>query len=304
MRNFITLLMLVCCSLFSKGDCNFQVIYKGDSNLQVIKNNSKIYYLGNDSIGWCTFYDDGSLISRLTDIRPGYYKTQCPFDCDDLVYKYQGHDCTYLRTDSTLVYKISVLYWIDDFSSDGICDVYKTTYNRLIYDVYNDIYNKILEDLNLSACSIEVKHIDRNKFCKLLTNSEEAIELELLRTNNERLHDKHTDEINTQTKVSNDASYVLNFSDIEDNMVAAELIDKYNFVLSSYLFILDNRGYIKTIKRIHANYPKYNKYVRQQLDNIPQNSYEATKDNIQTFVDQLKTRIKVNPKKKRDLGTP
>lgn len=246
MRNLITLLMIVCCALLSKGD----------DNIHVIKHHSKIYYLGNDSIGWCTFYDDGSLIGCVTDIRHGHYKTICPGDCDDLVYEYQGQACEYSRTDSTLIYIISVLYWVDDLGGDVICDVYKTTYNKLIRDIYKDIYTYIIKDLNISSCNVVVnenfKHINRDKFCSLLTDSENAIELGLLRTNHERLQKKHNqdDMTNLQQNVPKGSSYVLNFSDIEDNMVVAELLSKDNSIVSSYLVLLDKKGEAKEIKRL------------------------------------------------------
>lgn len=246
MRNLVIVLIIFCCSHFLKGN----------NNLNVFRWHSKIYGLGNDSIGWCIFHDDGSLLYRITDIQHGDFKSQCFGDSDSLVYHYQGQECSYSRTDSTLLYRIALLYWIDDFENDITCKVYRTSYSRLIRDIYTDIYNHIINDLNLSLCNIEVnensKHIDRNKFCKLLTNSEDMIELELLKTNKERLRNRHNqnDEINIPQKQLKSPTYVLNISDIEDNMVVAELSDKDNFVLSSYLIILDNRGYIRKIIRL------------------------------------------------------
>ena len=58
------ILFIVMCLLFP-------LINKVNKNVNIVKFDNKIYYLGNDTIGWCAFDNDGVLLYRITDIILG-----------------------------------------------------------------------------------------------------------------------------------------------------------------------------------------------------------------------------------------
>lgn len=234
----------------------FPLINKVNKNVNIVKFDNKIYYLGNDTIGWCAFDNDGVLLYRITDIILGNFTIKC--DNDIRSFKKRGNVCSYSRTNSLLIYEEALLYWNDDFSDDSSCELYKTQYHRLVQNIYEDIYNKIVSSLQLPFSEVIIKKelspFDRSLYSNLLSIDEYAIEIELLRTNAERLKSKQTqNDILNINLPPNDNSQkecdlILSFSNIEDNMIIAKLSSKKKDIMS-FLIILNNRGQIKVIEQ-------------------------------------------------------
>lgn len=233
----------------------FPFLAKGN-NVNVVKFDNKIYYIGNDTIGWCAFDDDGVLLYRITDIISGDFTIKC--DTDIRSFKKQGNVCSYSRTNSLLIYEEALLYWNDEFSDDSSCELNKTQYHRLVQNIYEDIYNKIVSRLQVPFSKIiinkELNHWDRNLYSNLLSRDEYAIDIELLKTNTERLRSNRSQNgilnisLSQNDKYQKECNYILSFSNIEDNMVIAKLSSK-NKESIHFLIILNNRGQIKVFEQ-------------------------------------------------------